>query len=82
MVALALVIGGVIIIAVAIYLGATITSALYLVALVGLSDFVFAWAYATGRMGPLAQRRAAERSGDVVADVEADPTYNPYARED
>jgi len=74
--------GGVIIIAVAIYLGATVSSALYPLALVALADFGFAWAFATGRIGPLARRRAAEDRGDVVAEVEADPTYNPYARED
>jgi hypothetical protein len=83
LIALSLAAGGVITIALAIYLGATVSSALYAIALVSLVDFAMAWAYLTGRLGPAAQRRrAAEASGDVVAEVELDPSYNPYARED
>ena len=83
MVALALVLGGLFTIGLAVYLGSSIDTGLYLIALVGLTDFAAAWAFATGRIGPLAQRRrAAEGGGDVVAEVERDPSYNPYARED
>ena len=83
MVALSIAIGGVITIAVAIYLGASVSSALYLIALVGVVDFFVAAAFATGRIGPLAQsRREAEASGSAVTEVGQDPTYNPYARED
>jgi hypothetical protein len=81
--AMALVLGGLFSIGVAVYLGSAVDSVLYLVALVGITDFVVAWAFSTGKIGPLAQRRrAAEASGDVVAELEQDPTYNPYARED
>jgi hypothetical protein len=80
---MALVLGGLFTIGVAVYLGAAVDSVLYLVALVGLADFFVAWAFATGKIGALARRRRdAEASGDVVAEVEQDPSYNPYARED
>ncbi len=83
LVAFALVLGGLFTIGVAVYLGSAIDSVLYLVALVGISDFAVAWAFATGRIGPLARRRSdAEAGGDVVAEMERDPSYNPYARED
>jgi len=75
--------GGIVVIAVAIVLGATISAALYALALFSLIDFALAWAFATGRMGPGAQRRRdAEASGDLTAETELDPSYNPYARED
>ena len=80
---MALVLGGLFTIGVAVYLGSAIDSVLYLVALVGLADFVVAWAFATGRIGPLAQRRRdAESAGDLSAELQQDPSYNPYARED
>ena len=74
---------GVLMIIVAIWLGATVDPVLYVIAAVGLADFVFAWLFATGRIGPAARRRrAAEASGDAAAEAEIDPSYNPYARED
>jgi hypothetical protein len=83
LVALSLVIGGLITIAVAVFLGATIEPFLYAIALVAVIDFAFAWAFGTGRIGPAAQRRRdAEASGDVSAVAADDPSYNPYARED
>ena len=81
--ALALVLGGLFTIGVAVYLGSAVDSALYLVALVGLADLVVAWAFSTGKLGPLAQRRReAETEGNLAAELESDPSYNPYARED
>ena len=83
LVSFALVLGGLFTIGVAVYLGSAIDSVLYLVGLVALADFAVAWAFTTGRIGPLApRRRAAEGSGDVLAEVQRDPSYNPYARED
>jgi hypothetical protein len=80
---LALVLGGLLSIGVAIYLGSAVDSVLYLVALVGLTDFVVAWAFFTGKIGPLAQgRRAAKAEGNLAAALESDPSYNLYARED
>lgn len=80
---LALIGGAVLTAAVGIYLGATITPALYALAGVALVDLALAWAYATGRIGPAAQRRReAEASGDAAMAAEVDPTFNPYARED
>jgi hypothetical protein len=77
------VLGGLFVIGVAVYLGAAVSSALYAVALVSLIDFALAWAFATGRIGPLARRRAdAEATGGAAAEAELDPSYNPYARED
>ena len=81
--ALSLVIGGLITIALGVWLGATVESVLYVVSAVGLVDFALAWAFASGRIGPLAQRRRdAEASGDAAALAGVDPSYNPYARED
>ena len=80
---IALVIGGLITIAVGVFLGATVSSALYLIALASGIDFALAWAYSSGRLGPTAQRQQeAKATGDVAAITESDPTYNPYARED
>jgi hypothetical protein len=47
-----------------------------------LLDFGLAWAYATGRMGPRSLRRRAHAAGDAATAAAADPSYNPYARED
>lgn len=82
MVALALVTGGLMTLGVAIYL-ATIEPVLAVIGLLAIVDFALAWAFATGRIGPAAQRRrAAEASGDAAAIATEDPGYNPYARED
>ncbi|HEX2129228.1 MAG TPA: hypothetical protein VHF58_08420 [Solirubrobacterales bacterium] len=82
-VSFALVLGGLFTIGVAVYLGSAVDSVLYLIALVGLADFAVAWAFRTGRIGPLAQRRRpAGAGGNVAAELERDPSYNPYARED
>jgi hypothetical protein len=59
-------------------LGFVVTPALFALVAVGLADGVLAALFAGGRIGPLASRDAA----DPVVEVEQDPTYNPYARED
>ena len=83
MLVLSMIAGGIVVIAVAIYLGATISTPLYAVAAFALIDFWLAWAFASGRMGPAAaRRREAEASGSPAAEAEFDPSYNPYARED
>jgi uncharacterized membrane protein len=82
---LSLVLGGIVVIAIAIAL-AILVHPLYLaVALFSVIDFALAWAFATGRMGPRSLRRKAEAAGDAsaaAAAATADPSYNPYARED
>lgn len=85
---ISLVVGGIITLAVGILLGATVSAALYLIAIASVFDFGLAWAYHSGRLdsrlGPTAQRRRrdAETSGDAGSIAESDPSYNPYARED
>ncbi len=80
---LSLTTGGLLTIALAIFLGATVEPFLYAIALVALVDFGLAWAFATNRLGPGAQRRReAEASGEAASLAQADPSYNPNARED
>jgi undecaprenyl pyrophosphate phosphatase UppP len=82
-VAMALVLGGVVTIVVGVLAGALIETYLYAIAAVALVDFVLAWAFATGRIGTTAERRReAEATGNLAAETEADPSFNPYARED
>jgi hypothetical protein len=82
---LSFVLGGIIVIAIAIAL-AILLHPLYLaIALFSLIDFALAGAFATGRMGPRAARRQAEASGaadDAAAAAAPDPSNDPYARED
>ena len=81
--ALSLIVAGVVTIAIAIFLGATVSSGLYAIAAVSIIDFGLAWAYGTGRLGPAAERRReAKAAGDTATAAEIDPSYNPYARED
>jgi undecaprenyl pyrophosphate phosphatase UppP len=78
-----LVIGGVVAIVVGVICGAVIEPYLYSIAAVALIDFALAWAFASGRIGPTAQRRdAAEAAGTAAQEAELDPSFNPYARED
>ncbi len=79
---LALYLSGVVTIVVAVVLGIAIAPILFAIAALGVGDFVIARMYATGVIGPLAARRRAEPSGDAATVAEADPSYNPYARED
>lgn len=66
-----------------IVLGFVISPALFAIVAVGIFDFVLAGLVASGRIGPDAQhRRAAASEGDAAAVAEADPSFNPYARED
>jgi hypothetical protein len=75
-VATALTISGIATIAIGIVLGIAIDPLLYLVVLVGIADLIFARMFASGRIG------GARRTADAAALAEADPSYNPYARED
>ena len=67
---------------VGIALGIALAPVWFAIVGLGLVDLVIAHMFATGRIGPLAGRRQAEASGDAAAVAEADPSYNPYARED
>jgi membrane protein implicated in regulation of membrane protease activity len=83
---LAFVLSGIVVIALAVAL-AILLDPLYLaIALFSLVDLALAWAFATGRMGPRSLRRKAEAARDAsaaaAAVAAADPSYNPYARED
>jgi hypothetical protein len=79
----ALVLGGLLTIGIAVYLGFAVGPGLFAIALLALADFALAWALATGRIGARADRLAdAEPSGDAAAEAELDPSYNPYVRED
>jgi hypothetical protein len=70
---------------IAVVLGALVTPALYGVALLAIVDVALARAYAAGRLRlasdpPLARP---EEGGVVEGDsTSADPSYNPYARND
>jgi hypothetical protein len=81
-VASALYLGGTITIVVGIALGFIISPALFGIVALGIVDFVIAWLFSSGRIGPLSARRAATETGDAAAIAETDPSFNPYARED
>ena len=68
---------GIATIAVAIGLGIALDPLLYLVALVGVADLVFARLFASGRLGS-----APSDPAGAAAAAQADPSFNPYARED
>jgi hypothetical protein len=73
---------GAITIVLGLVLGLVITPVLFAAVALGIVDFVIARLFASGRIGPLAARRAATEAGDAAALAEADPSFNPYARED
>jgi membrane protein implicated in regulation of membrane protease activity len=82
---LAFVLSGIFVIALAVALAILIDPLYLAIALFSTIDFALAWAFATGRMGPRSLRRKAEAAGDAsatAAAAAADPSYNPYARED
>jgi hypothetical protein len=82
-IARSLVLGGIVAIVVGGIAGALVEPYLYAIAAVALIDFALAWAFASGRLGSTAERRrVAQSSGDLAAEAEADPSFNPYARED
>ena len=72
---------GAVTLVVGVALGFVISPVFFGIAAIGLLDFVLAWAFVSGRIGPAARRAAAE-AGDAAAVAEADPSFNPYARED
>lgn len=65
---------GVVSIVLAIVLGALVWTPLYAIAAFAGVDFLLAWAYSTGRVKVA--------TGGSAPPPEADPSYNPYARED
>jgi hypothetical protein len=79
---MALYISGVVTTVVGVALGIALDPILFVIAAIGLSDFVLGWLFATDRIGPGAARRKAAASGEAAAMAESDPSFNPYARED
>jgi hypothetical protein len=67
--------GGVFMIAIGVAIAVLVTPFAASICIAGLADFWIARQFATGRWGPLAQLGPEQRA-------EADPSYNPYARED
>lgn len=78
----ALYLSGAITVVIGIVLGFVIAPILFAIVAVGIMDCVIAGLFSSGRIGPLAARRKAAASGDAGAMAEADPSFNPYARED
>jgi uncharacterized membrane protein len=78
----ALYLSGAITVVVGIVLGFVIEPFLFAVVALGIVDCVIAGLFQSGRIGPLAAQRRAAGSGDAALVAEADPTFNPYARED
>ena len=68
---------GIATIAVAIALGIAVEPFLFAIALVGVADIVLARMFASGRLGG-----GSADAGDAATVTAADPSYNPYARED
>jgi len=60
-------------------LGVAVEPALFAICLIGVVDFALAWLFTSGRLGHEAQRR---REAAAEGEAAADPSYNPYARED
>ena len=75
-------VSGAITIVIGIALGIAISPVAFAAVALGIFDFVLAGLFSSGRIGPLAARRAAAEAGDAAAVAEADPSFNPYARED
>jgi len=73
---------GAITIVIGIALGFLISPVCFAAVALGIADFVLAGLFSSGRIGPLSARRAAVERGDAAAVAEADPDFNPYARED
>jgi hypothetical protein len=82
-----LIAGGVLMVAVGIFVGLWQGAAFFLLAVVGLIDLALAWAFASGRIGlsgaSVVGASEPPATGPDVAVQEAtdDPSYNPYARE-
>jgi hypothetical protein len=61
-------------------LGLVVEPVLFAIAAVGVMDLVVARVLASGRVGQASVGSAADEH--APADADADPSYNPYARED
>jgi hypothetical protein len=68
-----LVFGGVMTMVATVLLAGLVSPFFAALALFGLADFWLAWMFASARLGPLVELRELDR---------ADPSHNPYARED
>jgi hypothetical protein len=84
--AVALVAGGFVAVAVGIILGLAVDPILFAIAAFGLIDFVLASLFSSGRLGSATYD---QRPGEPLQDPDLaageatdDPSYNPYARED
>jgi len=79
-----MVLSGVVTLVLGVVMGALVWTPLYFIAALALVDFALAWAFASGRIKATANVsvRTETVPADDVARVEADPSYNPYARED
>ena len=73
---------GAVTIVIGIVLGFVVSPVCFAAVALGIADFVLAGLFSSGRIGPLAARRKATESGDAAQVTEADPSFNPYARED
>ena len=62
--------------------GLTITPIFFALVAVGILDGVIAYLFSSGRLGGSAAALGPPSAPDDAAAVEADPSYNPYARED
>jgi hypothetical protein len=78
----AMYLSGAITVVAGIALGFVISPILFVAVALGIVDFVIGGLFASGRIGPLAAERKAAASGEAGVIAEADPSFNPYARED
>jgi len=78
----ALYLSGTITVVIGIVLGFVISPILFAVVIVGILDCVLGGLFQSGRIGPLAGRRRAAAPGEAAEIADADPDFNPYARED
>ena len=74
-----MVLSGAVTLVLGVVLGALVWAPLYAVAALAVVDLGLAWAYANGRLGVASGGSASE---PAAVDPSADPSYNPYARED
>ena len=69
-------------IVVGILLGFVVGAVWFAVVAIGLIDGALAYAFSSGRFSGSSGALDPAAESDTTAEVEADPSYNPYARED